>query len=100
MYTTGFLPKLSERGQKLEGQRPRKIIVISNWLSTTSVVPIVTPISRAGNKASIANATTDIKEAISATNSNWEVSIFFLHWAKIRYWFGFFIVFWDSKALN
>jgi hypothetical protein len=49
----------------------------------TSVVPIVTPIiSRAGNKASIANATTDIKEAISATNSNWEVSIFFLHGQK------------------
>jgi hypothetical protein len=29
-----------------------------------------------------------------------EVSIFFLHWAKIRYWFGFFIVFWDSKSLK
>jgi hypothetical protein len=33
-------------------------------------------ISRAGNKASIANATTDIKD-ISATNSNWKSRYFF-----------------------
>jgi hypothetical protein len=80
MYTTGFLPTLSESGPKTNGPnpRPRKIIVISSWLSTISSVPIVIPIiSNAGNNASIANATTDIKDAISATNSNWEVSISF-----------------------
>ena len=80
MYTTGFLPILSERGPKTKGPnpRPRKIIVMSNWLSTISVVPMVIPIiSKAGNKASMDNATTDIRDAISATNSNCEVRNFF-----------------------
>jgi hypothetical protein len=49
--------------------------------------------------ASIANATTDIKEAISATNSNWKSRYFFCI-GKKKYGIGFFIVFWDSKALN
>lgn len=46
-------------------------MVISNWLLTGFVTPSVELISgNAGNKASIDNATIDIKDAIKATNSN------------------------------
>ena len=75
----GFLPKLSEIGPKNKGPipSPRKIIVISNWLSTTFAVPIEIPIKlRAGSKASIDNATIDIKEAIKAINSNCAYVVF------------------------
>jgi hypothetical protein len=62
----GFLPKLSESGPKTKGPNPspRKIIVMSNWLSTTFVVPIETPQCLVPVIYVIANATTDINEAI------------------------------------
>jgi hypothetical protein len=50
---------------------------------------------KAGNKASIANATTDISEAISATNSNWEVlNIFCILQNK---GIGFCVVLWNTE---
>ena len=79
-YTTGFLPVASEMGPKKSGPIPipRKIIVISSWLSIVLAVPIAIPItSKAGNKASIARATTDINAAIKATNSTCEYLVSF-----------------------
>jgi hypothetical protein len=57
----GFLLKLSESGPKTKGpNQVQEIIVMSNWLSTTFVVPIETPQCAQCNM-SIANATTDIR---------------------------------------
>ncbi|GGZ86537.1 hypothetical protein GCM10007028_25780 [Algibacter mikhailovii] len=72
-YTNGFLPKLSDSGPNINCPKPnpKKIIVISNWLSVLFIMFKCLPISgKAGNKASMDSATIDIKEAISATNSN------------------------------
>ena len=71
--TIGFLPKLSDSGPNINcpKPKPKKIMVINSWLSLGFVIPSAELISgKAGNKASIDNATIDIKEAIKATNSN------------------------------
>ena len=69
----GFLPKLSDSGPKISWPKPKpkKIMVMSNWLSAADSVPIETPMfCKAGNSASIDKATMDIKDAIKATNSS------------------------------
>ena len=86
IYTTGFLPKLSDKGPKSNGPipKPRKIMVTNSWLFTILVTPISIPIiSKAGNNASIDNATTDINDAIRATNSNCEVGCLVFTDAKV-----------------
>lgn len=72
-YTIGLRPLLSDRGPKNNGPRPspKNIIMISSWLLAVWVTPKDIPItSKAGSSASIAKATTDIKAAIKAINSN------------------------------
>ena len=73
IYTDGFLPIASDKGQHSKGPKPnpKKIMVINSWLSACNTTPRSKPItSKAGNNASMANAVTDISAAIKAINSN------------------------------
>jgi len=73
MYTTGFLPKLSEIGPKINcpKPKPKNIIVINSWFSFGVLVPTDEPIGcKAGSIVSMDKATIDIKQAISNINSN------------------------------
>ncbi len=69
----GFLPKLSDKGPEINcpNPKPKKIMVINNWLFFGSITPMASLISViAGNNASIDKDTNDIKAAMITINSN------------------------------
>jgi hypothetical protein len=73
MYTTGFLQNYL-KGQKLgPNPRPRKIIIIKVVVIHDFGSPNSHPIISEPRHKIDCQCHPDIKEAISATNSNWEV---------------------------
>ena len=71
----GLRPKASDKGpnSSCPNPSPKKIMVISNWLSLGFSTLKALPMSgKAGRSASMDKATIDIKEAIKATNSSFK----------------------------